>query len=91
MKLKYVYVFNGNNSSFASAIFTTKELAVDWITFNKLSGILSVYPLNISLHDWAIQQTFFTPKVEHQKQATFIQNFSTASMEHYHFENGELA
>jgi hypothetical protein len=91
MKLEYVYVFNGNHSSFASAIFITKELAFDWITLNKLSGILNVYPLNVSLHDWAIQQDFFKPKTEYQKQATFIQNFSTAFMEHYHFENGELA
>ncbi|ROS17714.1 hypothetical protein EDF65_2095 [Chryseobacterium nakagawai] len=41
------------------------------------------------LYDWAIENDFFKVKNEHQKEAKFIQQFTCASIEHFHFENGE--
>jgi hypothetical protein len=83
-----VWVFCGQSSRFPSAIFLSKELAEAWITSNSLSGVLTAYPVDISVYDWAIAKGFFIPKKEEHQQPAFIQKFSSASQEHYHYENG---
>jgi len=83
-----VWVFNGGCKGFPSGVFTTRELAEKWIGENHLSGILTKYHLNIGVYHWAIQQGFFEPKTEHQYQPNFIATFSSASQEHYHYEEG---
>src|SRR4030095_609954 len=85
-----VWVFNGNHNYFPSAVFTQKRLAEDWIRTNQLEGTLTAYPLNISVYDWPIQKGFFSPKKEQHTSPVFVANFSSASQEHDHFENGEL-
>lgn len=84
-----IYVFVGEGGSFPSGVFTTTEDAEQWIRKYSLSGVLSQYPVDKGLYDWAIEKDFFTVKNEHQKEADFIQRFTCASMEHFHFENGE--
>ena len=83
-----VWIFNGSNGKFPSGVFSSKKLAEDWINFNKLTGVLTLYPVNISTYDWAIQNKFFDPRDEGQKTPEFIQKFSSGSQEHYHFEKG---
>lgn len=61
-KIDEVWVFNGANSRFASAIFRTKETAEAWIKKNKLSDVLTLYPLDQSVYDWAIAKRVFRPK-----------------------------
>lgn len=56
---------------------------------NKLSGILTNYPIDIGVYDWAVQNNFFSPNNEKQKLPSFIGSFTFASMEHYHFLDGE--
>ena len=90
MEKDKIYVFNGNNSVFPSGLFAEYELAVNWIKSNKLSGVLNVYPVNIGLYDWAIENNFLEIKNENQKTPNFIGRFTCASVEHYHFDNGEL-
>ncbi|MGE8555433.1 MAG: DUF7710 domain-containing protein [Chryseobacterium jejuense] len=84
-----VYLFIGNEAKFPSGVFTTIENAKQWIEKYSLSGILNKYPLDEGLYDWAIKKDFFTAKNEHQKEAKFIQRFTSASMDHWHFENGQ--
>lgn len=88
-KENIIYVFCGNNSIFPSAVFTTQKKAIHWIKENKLSGTLNNFPMDISVFDWAIKKEFFKVKNEYQKTPEFIQNFTCASMEHIHFENGK--
>jgi hypothetical protein len=90
MKIEYVYIFNGNSSIFPAGVFQNKELAISWIKDNLLSGVLNQYPLNVSLYDWAIAENLFTIKNENQKKPGFIEKFTCASIEHWHFENGEI-
>jgi hypothetical protein len=90
MKENEVYIFTGNEGVFPSGVFTTLENAEEWIKKHSLSGILNKYPLNIGLYNWAIKKDFFFIKNEYQKGAKFIQKFTCGSMEHFHFENGEL-
>ncbi len=86
----FIYVFSGNNSGMPNAVFSEINLAKEWIKKHELSGILSFYPLNTGIYDWAILNNYFTPQKDYQKQAPFIEKFSCASIEHLHFENGYL-
>lgn len=90
MNYTYIFVFVGNNSEMPSGIFTEYTKAESWITQNSLSGSLNKLPLDISLYDWAISEGYFEPKNDYQREAKFIQRFTSASVEHWHFESGNL-
>jgi hypothetical protein len=85
---KYIFVFNGENSTFPLGIFSTPIEATDFITTYKLSGVLTKYPLGIDIYNWTIQKGFFKIKNENQKSPKFIAQFSSAYLEHWHIENG---
>lgn len=88
--MQSIFIFNGNGSSkFSGGVFTTKKVADDWIARHSLTGILTNYPINVGVYDWAIENKLFTPRKEHEFRPEFIGGFSTASQEHYHYENGE--
>jgi hypothetical protein len=85
----HVYVFNNpNKSKFPSAVFSTKENAEQWIKKNLLSGVLTKYPMDIGIYEWAIQNEFFIKKDNQDISPDFIAGFSSASQEHYHYEDG---
>ena len=84
-----VWVFNGARNKFPSAVFADLSKAQDWIRRNKLTGTLTAYPIDQGIYEWAINKGYFRPRGEDQKTASFIGNFSSASQEHYHYENGE--
>ena len=83
-----VWIFNGENSYLPSAAFSSLEKAEEWILANKVSGILTSYPIDESLYDWALRAEYFAPKKDYQKEAKFIQRFTSAYRDHYHYENG---
>lgn len=83
-----IWLFHGMNGRFASGVFTEKETAVQWIYNNHLTGVLTAYPINTGVYDWAIQEGLFTPKNDSQGSPEFIGKFTTAGQEHYHYENG---
>jgi len=85
-----VWVFNGAQSNFPSGVFTRRELAADWIKKHALTGTLTRYPLDIGVYEWAISRALFTPNKEEHSTPAFIARFSSASQEHYHFEDGSL-
>jgi hypothetical protein len=87
---KTIWVFNGVKAGFPSGLFTRRELAEAWITKNKLTGTLTLYPTDIGVYEWAIQSGMFTPSKDNQSTPLFIGKFSSAAQEHYHYENGEL-
>lgn len=84
-----LYIFMGEGARFPSGTFTTLENAEQWIRKHSLSGVLGQYPVDEGLYDWAIEENLFTIKNEHQKEAGFIQRFTCAAIDHFHFENGE--
>lgn len=83
-----VWIFNGANAKFPSAVFLTKEDAFAWIKEQKLTGVLTLYPVGISVYDWAIESGNFRAKSERDSTPEFIEKFSSAAQEHVHFENG---
>ncbi|WP_160154126.1 hypothetical protein [Microbulbifer sp. ALW1] len=84
-----IYVFHGSGAQFCSAVFNCRDKAEEWIAKNTLSGMLTAYPLNQGVYDWALAKEYFTPKKDYHKESKFIGSFTSASQEHYHYENGE--
>lgn len=82
-----VWVFNGGGS-FPGGVFTCLETAEAWISANRLTGVLTAYPLDTGIYDWATSKGYFMPKRDDQKSPDFIGRFSSASQEHYHYEDG---
>ena len=85
-----IWIFHGENGRFSSGVFTTFELADDWIKNYKLTGVLTEYPLNIGVYDWAIREDLFAAKDESQQSPQFIQRFTSASQQHFHYEQGKI-
>lgn len=88
---KEVWVFNGSRAKFPSAIFVAKENALEWIEKYRLTGILTKYPVGVSVYEWSIQSGNFQVRLERDSTPDFIGNFSSAAQEHMHFENGTAA
>jgi hypothetical protein len=82
-----VWVFNGGGDV-PAGVFTTRELAEAWIASHKLTGVLTKYPLDVGLYEWAIGCGAFKPKRPDQSAPQFIGRFSSASLEHYHYSGG---
>jgi hypothetical protein len=84
----WVWVFNGESSQFPSGIFSAKELAHEWICRNRLAGVLTAYPVDIGVYDWAVKNGFFKPKQGEHTSPRFVQQFTSVRQEHYHYEAG---
>lgn len=85
---EFVWVFNGQNAPFPSAIFCSRSDAENWIGQNKLSGILTQYPLGISAYDWAVQNGYFNAKSK-EVEPSILAKFTSSRQIHIHFENGK--
>jgi len=78
-----IYLFHSPNTSrFCGGVFTEKDIAETWINKNELSGVLTVYPINRAVYDWAIEKDFFRPVIEKHFSSEFKAGFSSASQEH---------
>jgi hypothetical protein len=85
-----VWIFHGEGGRFASGVFSSKAKAENWINQRQLSGMLTLYPLDMGVYDWSLEKNYFERKKEEHNKATFIQQFTTGCQEHYHYENGKL-
>jgi hypothetical protein len=84
----FVWVFNGAKSSFPSGIFTDLDRAERRIGEHPLTGTLTAYPLDTGVYEWGIAKGFFRPRKPHEASPEFIGRFTSASMEHHHYEDG---
>lgn len=71
-----------------AAVFSSKEKAEEWILRCKVAGTLTSYRLDQSVYDWAIAEEHFTPKYPSQAGSEFVQRFTSAYAEHYHYDGG---
>jgi hypothetical protein len=87
-----VWVFTGSGGDsgthFPGGVFTTQEKAEEWISAHHLTGVLTEYPLDVGVYDWAVQQGLFKPKGDDQRTPEFIGRFSSAGQQHHHYEGG---
>ena len=86
-----VWIFHGAGAQFAGGVFTTVEQAEQWIGRHRLTGVLTLYPVDQGVFDWALAKGIFSPRDESHTSAKFIGGFTSASMEHYHYEDGRRA
>jgi hypothetical protein len=82
-----VYVFMGEGANFPAGIFESKEKAEEVIKRYSLTGILSLYPIDMLLYDWAIEKNISISKGI-SKSPKYIGQFSCASVDHFHYEEG---
>jgi hypothetical protein len=80
-----VWVFNAGGR-FPGGVFATLAVAEAWIARNSLTGVLTAYPLDRGVHEWAVEQGKF--RADKQLDARLIGSFTSASQEHYHYEDG---
>jgi hypothetical protein len=85
-----IWIFNGSKGRFPSGVFTDREMAEEWIRRHKLTGMLTLYPINEGVYDWAIKNGLFKPTKEKEQTEDFIGSFSSAGQEHFHYLEGEL-
>jgi hypothetical protein len=85
---QFVWIFNGERSSFPGGVFRDLASAESWISRHALSGVLTKYPLGAGAYDHAIEAGLFSPKKDEQRTPGFIGGFSCAGFEHYHYEAG---
>lgn len=85
-----IYVFSGKQATFPAGVFSSREKAEEVIIKYSLTGILSVYPIDMLLYDWVIEKGYFEVKKDYQTSSKFIEQFSSASTEHYHYEKGSF-
>ncbi|WP_446751579.1 DUF7710 domain-containing protein [Variovorax sp. S12S4] len=86
--MNHVWIFNGAGARTPSAVFKDRAEAEVWIVANKLSGMLTEYPVGVSVYQWAIQSGNFKIKNDNDRSPEFIQRFSSGAQEHMHYENG---
>jgi hypothetical protein len=85
-----VWVFNGIRASLPSGVFSSRERAESWIRERRLTGLLTMYRLDVGAYDWATTNGRFTPKKPEQSTPEFIGRFSGGDT-HFHYEDGEPA
>ncbi|WP_232107250.1 DUF7710 domain-containing protein [Gimesia alba] len=83
-----MWVFHGASAQFAIGVFSSREKAETWINRHQLIGVLTRYPVDTGVYDWAIETGMFSPQKEYQTGAKFIGRFTSASQEHFHYESG---
>lgn len=85
-----VWVFNGERGGFAGAVFSTRDKAEAWIREHRLSGVLTAYPLDEGCFDWAMRRGLVSGRARDRGgEPDFIASFTSAGMEHFHYEHGE--
>lgn len=63
-----------------------------WIQLNKVTGVLTAYPLDEGVFDWALRMDLVSDRVRPRgKDPIFVAGFSSAMQEHYHYEDGARA
>ena len=89
-----VWIFHESTSKYSGGVFESLIDAEDWIKKNKLNGMLTKYPLNSGVFDWAIENDMHNIKSDKVKDKAsnpkFVGGFTTASQEHYHYQDGHL-
>jgi hypothetical protein len=86
MSAEVVWIFTASRAQFPGGVFSSREKAAEWIAMYSLTGVLTAYPLDTGVYDWAIANGFFRPKKP--VDPGFAGSFTSSSQEHYHYLDG---
>ena len=90
VNVEKIYIFNAEHSAFASAVFTSKQLAESWILKHHVCGVLTEYPVNMGCYDWAIEKGHFQAKSPIDRSPVFIAKFLSAYQKNWRYKHGDL-
>lgn len=88
--METIYIFNADKATFASAVFTSKQLAEQWIQKHHVCGVLTEYPVNTGCYDWAIEKGYFKTKSPIDRSPVFIAKFLSAYQKNWRYKHGDL-
>ena len=54
-----VWIFSGAKKHFPGGVFTQRGLAESWISKHRLSGTLTLYPLDVGAYEWRLRRGCF--------------------------------
>ena len=83
---EHVYIFHGDNARFTTSVYASLEQADVDIKSKQMSGMLTIYPLNETVYDYCVREKLYVKKENISSQ--FIQGFTSAYLEHYHYKDG---
>jgi hypothetical protein len=85
-----VWIFNADHAMFPGGAFTERSTAEGWIALHGLSGALSAYPLDEGCYDFAVRNNLISARAlaEQKGNPKFVGGFSSASLDHFHYEQG---
>jgi hypothetical protein len=83
-----VWIFVGDGGKWRSGVFSSREAAIEWISGHRLTGMITEYPVDVGVYDWAVASGSFRPGKTQHSSAEFIGGFTTAAQEHEHFSDG---
>jgi hypothetical protein len=78
-QINSVWIFHGAQGRFAGAVFTSVEKAEQWIKKHNLAGVLTEYPLDEGVYDWAIENELFAVKKDSQKESVYSKFHNSGS------------
>jgi hypothetical protein len=84
----YIWVFVGEQSSACGGVFSDLAIAENWILQHSLSGLLSQYPLNEGVFDWAVRTARVKQKFADNAPPQIIGSFCSY-LHHYHYKDGK--
>lgn len=85
-----VWIFLGESSHWPSGVFSSREAAERWVAGHRLTGMVTEYPVDVGVYDWAVASGRFRPGRPWHSSPEFIGGFTTAAQEHGHFTDGVL-
>jgi hypothetical protein len=85
-----VWVFLGERGKWPSGVFSSREAAIAWVSGHQLTGMITKYPVDVGVYDWAVATEAFRPTKPRHSSSEFIGGFTTAAQEHEHFSDGIL-
>jgi hypothetical protein len=78
---------SGTQANFPGGVFSTHENAEAWISEWKLSGILTLYRVDVGAYDFAIANGHSKPSKPEHCTSDFIGRFAGGDT-HFHYEDG---
>jgi hypothetical protein len=83
-----VWIFKGDSAHWPSGVFSSRGAAVQWITEHHLTGMITGYPVDVGVYDWAVARGSFCPSKPQHSSPEFIGGFTAAAQNHGHFTDG---
>jgi hypothetical protein len=83
-----VWIFLGDRAHWPSGVFSSRESAVRWVAEHRLTGMITEFPVDVGVYDWAVATGTFRPSKPLHSSSGFIGGFTAAAQEHGHFTEG---